>query len=120
MRPVRKKIKFTEDSVNDLLQEIYNDTHVIRAKITRLFTKWETKINDAGEVAAIGDQIIKLIAEEGKTQDKKISLLKILREIVFANKKAAEITSKKDNDEVTDERRSELYDIIEQTINNRG
>ena len=83
MRPKRKKIKFTEDSVNELLQEIYNDTHIIRTRIVRILTKWEAKIKENGEIAAMGDQIIKLISEEGKSQDKKIALLKILREIVY-------------------------------------
>ena len=86
MRPKRKKIKFTEDSVNDLLQEIYNDTHIIRTRIVRILTKWEAKIKENGEIAAMGDQIIKLISEEGKSQDKKIALLKILRDIVYTNK----------------------------------
>jgi len=46
MRPTRKKLKFDEDSVNKLLQEIYDDSHNQRAKIVRLFTKWETKIKE--------------------------------------------------------------------------
>ena len=43
MRPKRKKIKFTEDSVNELLQEIYNDTHITRTRIVRILTKWEDR-----------------------------------------------------------------------------
>jgi len=86
MRPKRKKLKFNEESVNDLLQEIYNDSHNLKAKITRLFTKWETKIKENGEVAAIGDQIVKLIAAEAKNQDQKIMLLRYLKEVVFDNK----------------------------------
>ena len=62
MRQQRKKLKFDEDSVNGLLQEIYNESHNIKAKITRLFTKWEIKVKENSEVAAIGDQIVKLIA----------------------------------------------------------
>lgn len=118
MRPKRKKIEFTVDSVNELFQEIYNDTHIIRTRITTLFNKWESKVKENGEIAAIGDQIIRLIVEEGKSQDKKIALLKILREIVFNNKD----NSGGDDDkkaEVSDERRNELYDLIEQTVQRR-
>lgn len=82
-RPKRKKIKFDEESVNDLLQEVYNDSHNIKSKITRLFTKWETKVKEGGEIAAIGEQIIKLIGAEAKNQDQKIMLLKYLKEVVF-------------------------------------
>ena len=44
-RPKRKKLEFTEDSVNKLLQEIYEDSHNQKAKITRLFTKCCNKRN---------------------------------------------------------------------------
>jgi hypothetical protein len=61
-RPTRFKIKFNdEDSANKLLQEIYNESHIIKANITRLFTKWEKDVKENGEIAAIGDTIIKLI-----------------------------------------------------------
>ena len=82
-RPRRKKIDFTEDSVNKLLQEIYNDSHNIKAKITRLFNKWEVKVKEGGEISAMGDQIVKLISAEAKNQDQKIMLLKYLKEVVF-------------------------------------
>lgn len=83
-RPKRKKMKFTEESMNDLLQEIYNDSHNIKSKIARLFTKWESKVKEGGEVQAIGDQIVKLIAAEAKNQDQKIVLLRYLKEVVFS------------------------------------
>lgn len=43
-RPKRKKIKFTEESLENLFQEIYDENHNIKAEISRLFTKWETRI----------------------------------------------------------------------------
>ena len=55
----------------------------------------------------MGDQIIKLISEEGKSQDKKIALLKILREIVFTNKDNTKSTDD-DEKEISDSRRDEL------------
>jgi len=85
-RPKRRQLKFDEESVNKLLQEIYDESHNIKAKIARLFTKWETKVKESGEVAAIGDQIVKLIAAEAKNQDQKIMLLRYLKEVVFENK----------------------------------
>lgn len=119
-RPVRKKLKFDEESVNKLLQEIYDDTHNIRAKITRLFTKWEIKVKEGGEIQAIGDQIVKLIAAEAKNQDQKIMLLKYLKEVVFDGKDGGGITygnvkngqKSDDNGEMTPERRNELLDMV--------
>jgi membrane-bound lytic murein transglycosylase len=105
MRPERKKLKFDEESVNSLLQEIYNDSHNIRAKITRLFTKWEQKVKEGGEIAALGENISKLIVAEAKTVDQKLVLLRYLKEVVFAkesesnseNKESVKLTSKDRN-----------------------
>ena len=82
-RPKRKVLKFDEESVNVLLQEIYNDSHNIRAKIGRLFTKWEAKVKEGGEIQALGENIAKLIVAEAKTVDQKLVLLRYLKEVVF-------------------------------------
>ncbi|MFW5847400.1 MAG: hypothetical protein ACOCVF_00575 [bacterium] len=117
-RPKRKRIKFTEESVNELLQEIYDESHTIKAKIARLFTKWEIKVKEGGEIAAIGDQIIKLIGAEAKNQDQKIMLLKYLKDIV-AEKDGG--MGKKQNDdeekqEMTPDRRNELLNMVKKEI----
>jgi hypothetical protein len=118
-RPPRRQLKFDEDSVNKLLQEIYDESHNIKAKIARLFSKWETKVKESGEVAAIGDQIVKLIAAEAKNQDQKIMLLRYLKEVVFENKDGGSTsTSKSGNDKpedkkyVTTDRRNELLNFV--------
>ncbi len=74
----------------------------------------------AGNIAAIGDQIVKLIAAEAKNQDQKIMLLRYLKEVVFDNKVAAGGTinfgkSQNNEDEkgnVTTERRNELLNFV--------
>lgn len=117
-RPKRKKIRFTEDSVNGLLQEIYDESHNIKAKINRLFTKWEVKIKETGEVAAIGDQITKLIGAEAKNQDQKIMLLKYLKEVVFDKNsgiKNNEIPIE-EKGQVSTDRRNELLSIVAREI----
>ncbi|RLF55877.1 MAG: hypothetical protein DRN27_10170 [Thermoplasmata archaeon] len=121
-RPKRKQLKFDEDSVNKLLQEIYDESHNQKAKITRLFTKWETKIKETGEVAAIGDQIVKLIAAEAKNQDQKIMLLRYLKEVVF-DKKGEGATPTGGQSQVGDEvggvgtdRRNELLNFVHDEI----
>ena len=109
-RPRRKKIKFDEESVNSLLQEIYDDSHNIRAQIKRLYTKWETKVKEGGEIQALGDSIVKLIAAEAKNQDQKIMLLKYLKEVVFAKPIGGqdEDVEKK----ITTEKRNELIGMV--------
>lgn len=118
-RPQRKTLKFDEDSVNKLLQEIYDESHNIKAKITRLFTKWETKVKETGEVAAIGDQIVKLIAAEAKNQDQKIMLLKYLKEVVFDVKSSGgngEKEKSEDNGTISADRRNELLNFVQNEI----
>lgn len=118
MRPQRKTLKFDEKSVNDLLQEIYNESHNIKAKIARLFTKWETKVKENGEIAAIGDQIVKLIAAEAKNQDQKIMLLRYLKEVVFDTKDNVSnlnkngVDSPEDKKIVSTDRRNELLNFV--------
>jgi len=118
-RPTRFKIKFNdEDSANKLLQEIYNESHIIKANITRLFTKWEKDVKENSEIAAIGDTIIKLISAQGKNQDQKIMLLKFLKEVVYATKTNSKEKDDDDQGTVTPQRRQELIEMIEKGINN--
>lgn len=116
-RPKRKRLKFDEESVNNLLQEIYDDSHNQKAKITRLFTKWETKVKEGGEIQAIGDQIVKVIALEAKNVDQKIMLLKFLKEVVYENKSGtAGATDTPKSDEggnISAERRNELLNFVQ-------
>ena len=118
-RPQRKRLSFNEESVNKLLQEIYDESHNIKAKITRLFTKWELKVKEGGEIQAIGDQIVKLIAAEAKNQDQKIMLLRYLKEVVF-DSKSGSIGSSNNNEPskneetggISSERRNELLNFV--------
>lgn len=124
MRPVRKRIKFDEDSLNELMQELYDDSHNIKAKITRLFTKWELKVKEGGEIAAIGDQIVKLIAAEAKNQDQKIMLLKFLKEIVFDksggnNNTNSQGKKSEDNEEISADDRNALLKMVKETLNEK-
>lgn len=120
-RPQRKKLQFTEESVNKLLQEIYDESHNIKAKITRLFTKWESKVKESGEIAAIGDQIVKLIAAEAKNQDQKIMLLKYLKEVVFDMKSSngSEASKEDETKTITADRRSELLNMVQDALNKK-
>lgn len=111
-RKKRARLKFDEDSVNKLLQEIYDDTHNIRAKIIRLYNKWEVFATQGGEIAAIGDQIIKLISAEGKNQDQKIALLKYLKDVVYADKKDSDNETKT----VNDEDRNNLIEMVRKEL----
>jgi hypothetical protein len=121
MRPTRRKLEFTKESVNDLFQEIYIDSHNIKAKINRLFLKWEKFAKEGGDIAAIGEQIIKLIAVEAKNQDQKIMLLKYLKEVVFVNNNEGgssnTSTNKEEEGTLTAEKKNALMDMVQKALN---
>jgi len=109
----RNKIKFDEESANNLLQEIYNDSHNIRAKITMLFRKWEKYVDDESKIAVLGEQIVKLIQAEAKNQDQKLLLLKFLKEVAYKD------TPNKENGQedsvggvISNERRNALLNLV--------
>ena len=116
-RPTRKKMQFTEESIGFLLQEIYDDSHNIKAKINRLFLKWEQKVKEGGEIAAMGEQIVKLIAAEAKNQDQKIMLLKYLKEVVFKEKRASGIEVPEQTGTLSSDKRNELMDMVAKAVN---
>ncbi len=86
-RKKRTKLKFTEEGVNQYMQELYDDSFTLKSKIDVLFRKWDTKVKEGGEIAAIGDTIVKLIVAMAKNQDQRIMILKYLKEIVFIDSK---------------------------------
>lgn len=117
-RPIRNNFNFTEESANKLLNEINCDLYNSKAKITRLFTKWETKVKENGEVAAIGEQIIKLIGAESKNTDQKITLLKYIKEVAF-QKIAKSDDEEKDKGIMSDNRRNELLTWVNEERENK-
>jgi hypothetical protein len=119
-RPTRKRLKFDEDSVNGLLQEIYDDSHNQKAKIARLFSKWEVKIKENSEVAALGDQIVKLIMAEAKNVDQKIMILKYLKEVVFDTKTKEGEKDKTDDNNLSNEKKNELLKIVRDELDKKN
>jgi|AntRauTorcE11898_2_1112593.scaffolds.fasta_scaffold02428_2 hypothetical protein len=106
-RKKRHKFKFDQDSVNLLLQECYDDSRNTKAKIVALFNKWEQHATEGGEIAAIGDQIAKLLGAEAKNLDQKIVILRYLKEVVFENEKM-----QNNKTEVGDEVRNSLIKMV--------
>lgn len=114
-RPKRKQLKFDEESVNSLLQEIYIDSHNLKARIARLFTKWEAKVKEGGEIQALGETIAKLIVAEAKTVDQKLVLLRYLKEVVFA--KDTGNSEKENKENVSKQNRNDLIKQVSMEVN---
>lgn len=126
-RSKRKQIKFTEDSLNDLYQELYNDTHNFKAEVRVILAKWSPYIKDEGNVAGMGKDIVNLMNAIARTNDQKIILVKILKDIVFAKKGIIDQSNNSnDNSEqvtLSDDAKKELMrmaDEARKTIENSG
>jgi hemoglobin-like flavoprotein len=89
----RKTVELNEDSLKNLIQEVYNDSHQIRSTIVALFNNWNSKVKEQGEIAATGKEIVNLINALARNQDQKINLIKVLNDIVFVK------TDKKNSDD---------------------
>lgn len=81
----RKQIELNEKSLKELMQETYNDAHQIRSTIIALFNNWNAKVKELGEVAATGKEIVSLINALARNQDQKITLMKVLSDIIYKN-----------------------------------
>jgi len=92
----RKTVELNEDSLKNLIQEVYNDSHQIRSTIVALFNNWNAKVKEQGEIAATGKEIVNLINALARNQDQKINLIKVLNDIVFVktDKKGGEDSKK--------------------------
>jgi len=90
----RKQIEINEESVKSLMQETYNDAHQIRSTIIALFNNWNSKVKEQGEIAATGKEIVALINALARNQDQKITLMKVLSDIVFKDNKGGNNQSK--------------------------
>lgn len=125
-RVKRKAIKFTEESLNELYQELYNDTHNYKAQVTAILARWSPLIKDEGNIAAMGKDVVNLMNAIARTNDQKIVLVKILKDIVFAKNEIGDSNPNNSNpDQVTlsDEAKMELMRMADEArkgIENSG
>jgi|SRR5579859_822412 len=120
-RIARKKIKFTEESLNELYQECYNDSYNYRATINNFLSKWSILVKDEGNIAAMGKEIVALLNALGKTNEQKIVLLKVLKDILNdKSDREPEVPNVADAEEtMSDEARQSLLKMAEDYRKNK-
>lgn len=113
-RPKRKKLKFgDEESLNGFLQEIYNESHNIRAQVITLLNQWSKDVKEHGEVAAVGDKIAKLLTLLSKNQDQKIMVLKHLKDSIYVDAKKVGDVIESDKKEINTNEKDDLDNFVE-------
>lgn len=118
-KPARKKLKLTEESLNELYQELYNENHNLKNKTARLFLKLDTLAKGQDGAALLGEQIIKAVNLELGVHDKKINLLKVVKDVIrdknaLENKKSKDVGDENKPD-ITENEKNELFELIEKT-----
>lgn len=116
----RKRIELNENSLQELMQETYNDAHQIRSTIVALFNNWNSKVKELGEVAATGKEIVALINALARNQDQKITLMKVLSDIIYKNNNSnqsgnqSKSTSDNDGESLSEDAKNALRKMIEE------
>lgn len=118
-RRSRIKVKFTEESVNEFLQEIYDESHILRTDITHLYNKWKTHVKEGADVAGIGKDIVGLLKARDNIIGRKVDLLKVVKDIVFKEKNVGKNTET-DTPDISDTDKSKLLDAIQEQLSKNG
>ena len=79
----QRKPKFDIETIDSMFGEIYNNTHNMQNIIARVRSKWETSTREPAEIAAIGDNLVKMIMAELKNYELKIKLLGVVKDGVM-------------------------------------
>jgi hypothetical protein len=113
----RKKMDIDENTFKGLMQETYNDAHQIRSTIIALFNNWNAKIKEQGEIAATGKEVVSLINALARNQDQKLTLMKVLSDILYTKNKSNSSTDQSKTpageDDLSEDAKSSILKMIE-------
>jgi len=114
----RKQMNIDETTFKALMQETYNDAHQIRSTIIALFNNWNSKIKEQGEIAATGKEVVALINALARNQDQKLTLMKVLSDILYTKNKTGNNADQSKNTssetELSEDAKSNIIKMIEQ------
>lgn len=113
----RKKMELDESTLKGLMQETYNDAHQIRSTIIALFNNWNSKIKEQGEIAATGKEVVALINALARNQDQKLTLMKVLSDILYTKNKTGNNSESKtptSETELSEDAKANILKMIEQ------
>lgn len=120
MKRGRKKITIDEDTLQRILDECYQETNDLKTEISNIYTVWNTKIVEIGEIAAVGKDVVKLLDQRDKVIDKKLKIAQQIHAVLAENTRQERAQlSKSKIDDKSDEPGylpDELNDKIDQMI----
>jgi len=118
-RPKKTKINLDKDSLQELMQEIYNDCNNImnnaRKELNERKTRAEIEDNtDEYQIGKVNNETIKIIES---TVDKKIALAKLQSQILGSK---SEDSNNSPNDSISEEDKSILRELFKEKSENKN
>jgi len=118
-RPKKTKINLDKNSLQELMQEIYNDCNNIMNNARKELNERKTRAeiednNDEYQIGKVNNETIKIIES---TVDKKIALAKLQSQILGT--KSDEGTNTSDNS-ITEEDKNVLRELFKEKANNKN
>lgn len=115
MRRANKKISLSEESLLVIINECDKDIKELKNETKMVYDEWKRKANEIGEIAVIGDKLVKLLDIRDKNIDKKLKLVVQLNTIIEQNRKHT--ITENDEDDISNENFKLPSNIIDE-INN--
>jgi len=112
-RPKKTKINLDKDSLQELMQEIYNDCNNIMNNARKELNERKTRAeiednNDEYQIGKVNNETIKIIES---TVDKKIALAKLQSQILGSK---SDDTNKTSDNSITEEDKSILRELFKE------
>jgi hypothetical protein len=82
IRGRKSKITIDEESLEKILDECYHETNDLKTEINNIYSIWNTKVVEIGEIAAVGKDIVKLLDQRDKVIDKKLKVAQQIHNII--------------------------------------
>lgn len=118
-RPKKTKINLDKNSLQELMQEIYNDCNTIMNNARRELNERKSRAeiedtNDEYQIGKVNNETIKILES---TVDKKIALAKLQTQILGT--KSDDTQSNTDNS-ITEEDKNILRELFKEKANNKN
>ena len=118
-RPKKTKINLDKDSLQELMQEIYNDCNNIMNNARKELNERKTRAeiednNDEYQIGKVNNETIKIIES---TVDKKLALAKLQSQILSTKSDDSNNTS---DNSITEEDKNVLRELFKEKANNKN
>lgn len=113
-RPAKKQVKFTPESLQGILQNIWNESDEQRIKAVFQYNKQNRNVKDIDEIAAVGKTNTELLKVVDGAIEKKLQVARLMKDIIFKDAPALgnNQNNTSSNSLLTDEDKQNIFDLI--------